>query len=76
VDNVLLVWRNKKKEAEAHKGGVQAAKNADPDAALICCKQRNGEWEGLISLWFDKRSQQFVQSPGAESMVLYNWPHR
>ena len=56
VDNVLLVWRNK---AEPRKDG-------DPDAALICCKQRHGEWEGGINLWFHKESQQFVECYGGE----------
>ena len=54
VDNVLLVWRNK----------AEARKATDPDAALICCKQRNGEWEGGINLWFDKESQQYVGDSG------------
>lgn len=58
VDNVLLVWRNK---ADATKRSV-----ADPDAALICCKQRHGEWEGGINLWFDRDSQQFVQEAGGQ----------
>lgn len=55
VDNVLLVWRNKAEN-----------KKDDPDAALICCKQRHGEWEGGINLWFEPRSQQFVEVKGAE----------
>ena len=54
VDNVLLVWRNK---AEIRKEG-------DPDAALICCKQRNGEWEGGMNLWFDRESQQYLGESG------------
>jgi twinkle protein len=55
VDNVLLVWRNK-----ADKRTPQD----DEDANLIVCKQRNGEWEGRIKLWFDRGSQQFVESAG------------
>jgi twinkle protein len=55
VDNVLLVWRNKADQ--------QSRKAADPDAALICCKQRHGEWEGGINLWFDKESQQYLEHP-------------
>lgn len=74
VDNLLLVWRNKKKERDAQAGKTVA--DGEPDALLICDKQRNGEWEGKVSLWFDKRSQQFVGNPGAEALTLYNWPHR
>jgi twinkle protein len=54
VDNVLLVWRNK----------AENRKPTDPDAALICCKQRNGEWEGGINLWFDPASQQYLGEHG------------
>lgn len=56
VDNVLLVWRNK--------ADAQSRKATDPDAAVICCKQRNGEWEGGINLWFDRESQQFLEAAG------------
>lgn len=56
VDNVLLVWRNKSDQI--------GRKPDEPDAALICCKQRHGEWEGGINLWFDRDSQQFVETNG------------
>lgn len=75
VDNVFLVWRNKKKEREAQTG--KAVAESEPDAMLIVGKQRNGEWEGRIGLFFDKESQQFVQSPGAARMDFFNgFPHR
>jgi twinkle protein len=74
VDNLLLVWRNKKKERDAQAGKMVA--EGEPDALIICDKQRNGEWEGKVSLWFHKRSQQFVASPNAEPLTLYAWPHR
>lgn len=59
VDNVLLVWRNKKKEHEAQNGVVDAM---IPDAYLMCEKQRNGEFEEWYSLWYNKDSQQFLES--------------
>lgn len=74
VDNLLLVWRNKRKENDAQAGKKIA--EDEPDARLICSKQRNGEWEGCIALWFHRESQQYLASPGAEPMALYNWPHR
>lgn len=55
VDNILLVWRNKS----------EARKAVEPDAALICCKQRHGEWEGGINLWFDRDSQQYLEASDA-----------
>jgi len=58
VDNVLMVWRNKKKEHDAQNGSVDAQ---IPDAYLMCEKQRNGESEDWYSLWYLKDSQQFVE---------------
>jgi twinkle protein len=58
VDNVVIVWRNKAKKAEESEDG----KNP-PDAMMIVDKQRNGEWEGRINLWFDPDSTQYLGSP-------------
>lgn len=68
VDNVLLVWRNKKKEHKAQAGVLPDDK--DPDAMLMCEKQRNGESEDWFSLWYDKDSQQFTEMPGALPMAF------
>lgn len=72
VDNVISVWRNKAKE-KARAEGKPSNEN-DPDTLLICDKQRNGEWEGSIGLWFDPPSQQFVANPGAGPMVMCRHP--
>jgi twinkle protein len=72
VDNVISVWRNKAKEQKRQAGGE--VNDAEPDTKLICDKQRNGEWEGVIGLWFDPNSQQFVAQPGDEPMVIYRHP--
>lgn len=58
VDNVITVWRNKKKEADVADGRASSA----PDCLLICDKQRNGEWEGKIGLWFDRETSAFNES--------------
>lgn len=72
VDNVISVWRNKAKEKDREQG--KPIKDTDPDALLICDKQRNGEWEGSIGLWFDKPSMQYVGNAGDEPLVLYRHP--
>ncbi len=72
VDNVVSVWRNKVKEKKREAGGMVS--ETEPDALLICDKQRNGEWEGNIGLWFDANSQQFLGNPGDEPLSLYNHP--
>lgn len=75
VDNLLLVWRNKPKERDAQAGKKTA--DGEPDAMLICEKQRNGEWEGRVSLWYDRDSQQYVGSPGASPLnFVGGFPHR
>ena len=73
VDNVLLVWRNKPKEKNAAAGKLVS--ETEPDALLICEKQRNGEWEGRFSLWFHKDSQQYIPTPNAQPLNLFNFPH-
>ncbi|MDQ3057256.1 MAG: AAA family ATPase, partial [Pseudomonadota bacterium] len=68
VDTVLSVWRNKPKEerirvAESKGEAVAEDEFGKPDALLTCSKQRNGEDEPKIALWFDKGSHQFMGSP-------------
>lgn len=74
VDNLLLVWRNKPKERATQEG--KPTKATDPDAVLICEKQRNGEWEGRIALWFDRDSQQYLGQCGASALNMFSFPHR
>ena len=69
VDNVLMVWRNKKKEHDAQNGSVD---NMIPDAFLMCEKQRNGEAEDWYSLWYHKDSQQFVEYHDSVPMSFDN----
>ena len=74
VDNLMIVWRNKKKERDAQEGKSVTA--SDADAFLLCEKQRNGEWEGRIGLWFEPESQQYVANCGAPALDFATWPHR
>ncbi len=68
ADNVVSVWRNKVKEKARQDG--KKFNESEPDAILICDKQRNGEWEGNIGLWFDRTSQQYVSHHGEEPMRM------
>jgi len=74
VDNMLIHWRNKAKEA-AYQVGKIGDPN-EPDALLICAKQRNGEWEGRIQLWFDPESNQFLGGRNDRPVNFESWPHR
>ena len=66
VDNVLLMWRNKKKEHDIQNGVTTDRQK--PDALLMCEKQRNGEAEEWYSLWFNRESQQFVDESAGVPM--------
>jgi twinkle protein len=58
VDNCILVQRNKRKEVD------RDGKLADePDTFLTCSKQRHGDWEGTVGLWFCRPSTTFIPSP-------------
>lgn len=69
VDNVFIVWRNKAKyEADE-------PKLSEPDAVLICDKQRHGTgWEGVQNLAFHQRSMQYLQG-GSSALNMAVWPH-
>lgn len=56
VDNVITVWRNKGKEVE------KSVKFDEPDCMLICDKQRNGEWEGCVGLFYSPEFMRFDES--------------
>lgn len=62
VDNIFIVWRNKKKENAMREHGNIASD--EPDAILIQEKQRHAEEidTGFYPLWFDQRSMQYLES--------------
>lgn len=61
ADNVFSVWRNRGKELAQDEG--RHDKDDEEDALLIVCKHRHGDWEGRVRLWFDRRSQTYLQHP-------------
>lgn len=63
ADNVLILWRNRRKEERIEQLNREGAEEAEirkayaaSDALLMCKKQRNFTWEGAIPLWFHKPS--------------------
>lgn len=68
VDNLIIVHRNKNKEAQIERGEEVEAKV--PDGTLTVAKQRHGEWEGRIALYFHKQTQQYHGGPGRLAMSL------
>jgi len=87
VHNSLLIWRNKNKEAKVKELKFEIEKGYDkheelkeieskPDSMLICDKQREGDWEGRIGLWFDITSYQFRDFRGQfRQYVRYSGVH-
>lgn len=63
VDNVLIVWRNKRKENDRREGKIFDP--AHPDAMIICEKQRNGETEPRIGLFFSGEGMKYYENPVA-----------
>lgn len=76
ADTVLVIWRNKKKEKAqriAEQTGEAFDDATDPDAVLSCVKQRNGEHEPTIRLWFCRQSNQFIEHPKASRRQYVKW---
>lgn len=65
ADSVLSIWRNKRKEAkikaaEINGQPIGADVEQEEDAVLTCHKQRNGDDEPVVRLWFDRGSFQYL----------------
>lgn len=61
--NVLTIWQNRAKRAEADKREPDPKVMAGPDAVIAIEKQRNGRVEGKFAMWFDDRSLRFIDTP-------------
>lgn len=62
VDNVILVWDNKPKQAELAKQYPDAKFREQPDFIVVLDKQRHGQVEGKFGLSFDTRSLRFADN--------------
>lgn len=57
--NVVTIWANKAKQSKLRIDPMDGAALEKPDAAATICKQRNGDFEGRLSLWFHGPSLRF-----------------
>lgn len=57
--NVITVWANKDKFHRLQVNPQDADALSMPDARVSVEKQRNGEFEGAVKLWFDSPSMRF-----------------
>lgn len=78
VDQVLTVWRNKKKERTVEQlqrsnQSIDDDTRATPDAMLICDKNRHGEWEGSVALWYHPQSLQYIGDKRCIPLDMLGW---
>lgn len=63
--NILTVWRNRKLEEEIRAAQDEAVKRELEEKAgviLNVAKQRNGDFEGKVGLWFDQATYRYHSS--------------
>jgi twinkle protein len=63
--NILTVWRNRKRDEELEKAQTEAERleiEQKPGVMLNVAKQRNGDFEGKVSLWFDQSTYRYHSS--------------
>jgi twinkle protein len=76
--NAIMLWRNRKHEdemAEAENTGDMVALadlRAKPGVIMNVCKQRNGDYEGKVGMWFDKTTYRYRSSENAPSRRYVN----
>lgn len=68
ADSVFSVYRNRAKEQAQEEG--RRDRDNEADALLIVCKSRHGQWEGQIKLFFDKRSNTYLQNPDEQPKAM------
>lgn len=59
ADNVLLLSRNLSKEKKLAQAYRRDIDESEGDSILVIDKQRNGDWQGSVPLWFDRGSYRF-----------------
>lgn len=60
--NAVSVWANRAKKAAMEAGRADEETLAKPDALIVVDKQRNGAFEGVLSMWWDAASFRFTNS--------------
>lgn len=60
AQNVITVWANKPKRAALDKDPNDFEAQKQPDAAVTIEKQRNGNFEGRLAMWFHETSLRFT----------------
>lgn len=72
ADQVLIVYRNRMKEKVLDDDPANEDALAMPDAYLGCEKNRHGNWEGKVKLWFNKDCLQYTADKRRMPIDLMN----
>ena len=72
ADQVIIVYRNKQKEHALEKAPLDKDTQSMPDAVLSIDKNRHGEWEGRIPLWYSPSSKQYLSDSRKQPLDLMN----
>ncbi len=59
ADNILLLSRNLSKEKKLEPKYSFEIDSKEGDSILVVDKQRNGDWQGRIAFWFDRKTYRF-----------------
>lgn len=86
--NIISVWRNRKLEDQIAAAKQVASTNRDaaseqvladllkkPGVVMNVAKQRNGDFEGKVGLWFDQETYRYRCSPSAPTTGRRYLPH-
>jgi len=81
ADQGGTIWRNKKKQAAIQKAQSKGQEPDEetrnkPDAVLFWWKNRNGTWEGQLSLWWHEPSNQYLGAQNQPPMTYVEWSFR
>jgi twinkle protein len=63
--NIVTVWRNRKHEEDlkaAETDAIRAELDQKPGVIMNVAKQRNGDFEGKVGLWFDQDTYRYHSS--------------
>lgn len=72
ADQVMIVYRNRMKEKMLYDNPADEDANDLPDAYLGCEKNRHGNWEGKVKLWFNKDCMQYTSDKRRMPIDLMN----
>lgn len=70
ADQVIIVYRNKQKERILERDPANQEALTMPDAVLSVDKNRHGEWEGRIPLWYNPNCKQYLSTSRKQPIEL------